>query len=56
MKAFFAVFLEFREGKIFRQRKLRLFRGLVAEGSRKYRGSTRVLLLDTFLWYGCAIV
>ena len=36
--------------------ELRLLRGLVAEGSRKYRGSTRVLLYDSHLWYCSAIV
>ncbi len=36
MKAFFGVFLEFREGKIIKQRNLRLFRGPAANGTGKW--------------------
>src|SRR5467141_1368346 len=42
MKAFYAVFLEFREGKIHQLAELRLFRGLVANETEK-GGSSRVL-------------
>jgi hypothetical protein len=36
MKAFFAVFLEFREGKIIRQRNYDCFAALIANGTGKW--------------------
>jgi len=56
MKAFFAVFLEFREGKIHQLAELRLFRGLVANETEKGGSSSRVLLPNSLLWYRSAIV
>jgi hypothetical protein len=56
MKAFFAVFLEFREGKIARQRNYDCFEAWWQTGCENGGSSPRVLLLDEILWYPSAIV
>ena len=52
----FAVFLEFREGKIIRQRNYDCFEALIANGTEKCGPRPRVLLPNSFLWYRSPIV
>ena len=56
MKAFFAVFLEFQEGKIIKQRNYDCFEACQQTGRENGGSSPRVLLPNPLLWYRSAIV